>query len=306
MRKIKNNLTLKVLSCTMLLVPGTLVSCGDSEKDYDATGTFEATEVTVSAEQTGRLMTLDVTEGHELAAGQQVGVIDTVQLVLKAKQLGATHESISRQRPDTQKQIAALRQQISKAEQEVKRFEALVKDQAANRKQLEDEQSHLAVLRRQLEAQLSTLGNQESSLTSQMSATAIQREQVLDQLRKCYISAPIGGTVLEKYAEQGEYATVGKPLFKMADLTKIYLRAYVTSVQLSRVKVGQQVTVFADYGSDTKHEYKGTVTWISPRSEFTPKSILTDDERADQVYAIKILIKNDGYAKIGMYGEVKL
>ena len=282
-----------------------MAACSTDEPDYDATGTFEATEVTVSAEQTGRLMMLSVTEGDVLTAGQQIGVIDTVQLMLNARQLGATRESIARQRPETQKQIAALKQQISKEEQEVKRFEALVKDQAANRKQLEDEQNQLAVLRKQLEAQLSTLNNQESSLTSQMSATEIQREQVLDQLRKCYIAAPISGTVLEKYAEQGEYATVGKPLFKLADLEHIYLRAYVTSVQLSQVKVGQQVKVFADYGDDTKHAYEGTVTWISPRAEFTPKSILTDDERADQVYAVKILIKNDGNAKIGMYGEVK-
>ena len=282
-----------------------LTACSSDEKKYDATGTFEATEVTVSAEQTGRLMSFDVTEGQVLSLNQQVGVIDTVQLILKARQLGATRESIANQRPDTQKQIASTRQQIQKAQQEVNRFQQLVKDGAANRKQLEDAQSQLQVLQRQLEAQQSSLGNSTRSLNSQMGAADIQRQQVLDQLKKCYVYAPIEGTVLEKYAEAGEFATMGKPLFKIADIQNMYLRAYITSRQLSKVKIGQKVKVFSDYGDDTRHEYDGTITWISSRSEFTPKSILTDDERADQVYAVKILVKNDGYIKIGMYGGIK-
>ena len=158
---------------------------------------------------------------------------------------------------------------------------------------------------RQLEAQQSSLGNSTRSLNSQMGAADIQRQQVLDQLKKCYVYAPIEGTVLEKYAEAGEFATMGKPLFKIADIQNMYLRAYITSRQLSKMKIGQKVKVFSDYGDDTRHEYDGTITWISSRSEFTPKSILTDDERADQVYAVKILVKNDGYIKIGMYGGIK-
>ena len=283
-----------------------LASCGETEKEYDATGTFEATEVTVSAEQTGRLMTFDVTEGTKIEMGQQVGLIDTVQLTLKARQLGATKESIANQRPDMQKQIAATQQQIRKAEQEVQRFQQLVKEQAANRKQLEDAQNQVQVLKRQLAARQSTISTTTASLNSQMGATDIQRLQVMDQLAKCHIIAPFSGTVLEKYAEPGEFATTGRPLFKLADTEEMFLRAYITSVQLSKVKIGQQVKVFADYGDDTKHEYKGTVVWISSRAEFTPKSILTDDERADQVYAVKIRVKNDGYIKIGMYGEVKI
>ena len=235
-----------------------------------------------------------------------MGLIDTVQLALRAQQLGASRESLANQRPDTQAQIASLQQQIRKAQLEVTRFQGLVKDGAANRKQLEDAQNQLAVLRRQLTAQQSTLSNSTRSLTSQMSATAIQRNQVLDQLAKCHISSPISGTVLEKYVEPGEFVTTGKPLFKIADTQNLYLRAYITSLQLAKVKVGQTVKVFADYGAGTRHEYQGRITWISQQSEFTPKSILTDDDRADQVYAVKILIKNDGYVKIGMYGEVKL
>lgn len=283
-----------------------LAACNSNKTDYDATGTFEATEITVSAEGNGKLLNFTLNEGDTLQALRQVGLIDTVQLALRAQQLGASRESLANQRPDTQAQIASLQQQIRKAQLEVTRFQGLVKDGAANRKQLEDAQNQLAVLRRQLTAQQSTLSNSTRSLTSQMSATAIQRNQVLDQLAKCHISSPISGTVLEKYVEPGEFVTTGKPLFKIADTQNLYLRAYITSLQLAKVKVGQTVKVFADYGAGTRHEYQGRITWISQQSEFTPKSILTDDDRADQVYAVKILIKNDGYVKIGMYGEVKL
>ena len=283
-----------------------LVACSTSEKDYDASGTFEATEVVVSAEQNGRLMSFNVIEGDVIEQGAQVGVIDTVQLILQAQQLGATRESIASQRPDMNKQIAATRQQIAKAEQEVKRYTQLVNDAAANRKQLEDAQSQLVVLRKQLEAQVSTINNSTRSLDAQVSSTDITRRQVLDQLSKCYISAPITGTVLEKYTEAGEFAVVGKPLFKIADMRHVYLRAYISSRRLSEVKTGQQVRVFADYGSETKKEYKGTVTWISDQAEFTPKSILTDDERGNLAYAVKIAVVNeDGNIKLGMYGEVK-
>lgn len=283
-----------------------LASCSDKEKEYDATGTFEATEVTVSAEQNGKLLQLDVNEGDKIEYGKQVGLIDTVQLYLKARQIGATKLVYASQRPDMAKQVAATRQQLSKAREEYDRFAGLVKEGAANRKNLDDARSQVQVLERQLEAQLSSLNTSTNSLNAQMGTTDVQKLQVADQLKKCHISAPISGTVLEKYAEQGEYATAGKPLFKMADIDNMYLRAYITSAQLKNVKLGQTVKVFADYGNNEKKEYQGKVTWISSKSEFTPKTILTDDERADLVYAIKIAVKNDGYVKIGMYGEVKL
>lgn len=282
-----------------------LVSCNSGNKDFDATGTFEATEVTVSAEQNGRLLAFNLTEGMTVGALQQVGLIDTVQLALQARLLGATKESIANQRPDLTKQIAATRQQLEKAEMEQQRFENLVKNNAANQKQLDDAVNAVMVLRKQLDAQISSLNNSTQSLNSQMSATDIQRMQVLDQLQKCRITTPISGTILNKYVEAGEFATIGKPLFKMADIDNMYLRAYVTSAQLSNIKIGQSATVYADFGGDDRKEYQGTVTWISERSEFTPKTILTDDERADLVYALKVAIKNDGFVKIGMYGEVK-
>ena len=283
-----------------------LVGCGKKDKDYDATGTFEATEVTVSAEQTGKLMMFDITEGDKIEAGRQVGLIDTVQLYLKARQMGATKLVYSAQKPETQKQIAATRQQIAKARQEVNRYTQLVKEDAANRKLLDDAKSQLQVLERQLEAQTSSLNTSTRSLNAQMGTVDVEKLQIADQLQKCHILSPISGTVLDKYAEPGEFATIGKPLFKIADTDNMYLRAYITSDQLRSVKIGQQVKVFSDYGGGNRKEYRGTVTWISDKSEFTPKTILTDDERADLVYAIKIAVKNDSYIKIGMYGEVKL
>ena len=283
-----------------------LTSCSGSKNDFDATGTFEATEIIVSAEQSGRLLSFNLTEGMRLNALQQVGLIDTVQLALQARALGATKESIANQRPDLTKQIAATRQQLVKAEMEQQRFENLVKNNAANQKQLDDAVNAVSVLKRQLEAQISALNHTTQSLNSQMNATDIQRLQILDQLQKCHISAPISGTVLNKYMESGEFATIGKPLFKIADIENMYLRAYITSSQLANVKIGQDVKVFADFGGGDRKEYQGVVTWISQYSEFTPKTILTNDERADLVYAVKISVKNDGFIKIGMYGEVKI
>lgn len=291
----------------IILVPlAMMLSCGNNEKDYDATGTFEATEVTVSAEQNGSILQFNVCEGDNVSADQQVGLIDTVQLYLKARQVGATKFVYQSQKPEIQKQIAATRQQLMKARQEVSRYSALVKDGAANQKILDDAKNQMQVIERQLGAQISSLSTSTRSLDAQMGTADIQKLQVADELRKCHVLSPIAGTILEKYAEQGEFTAIGKPLFKVADTKDMYLRAYITSVQLQQVKVGQRVKVYADYGDGKRKEYHGTVSWISSKSEFTPKTILTDDERADLVYAVKIAVKNDGYIKIGMYGEVKL
>lgn len=282
-----------------------MAACGGNEKAYDATGTFEATETTVFAEQSGALLTFNVNEGDSIGQDQEVGLIDTTQTRLKIQQLGATKQVYQSQKPDMERQIAATRQQLAKARQEEQRYRELVADGAAPSKMLDDATSQVKVLQKQLDAQVSTLKTQLSTLNSQLSTADVQIEQLRDMLRKCHVIAPTKGTVLEKYVERGEFVTTGKPLFKVADTQNMYLRAYVTSAQLQTVKLGQQVKVFADYG-DQKKEYEGTVSWISSRSEFTPKTILTDDERADLVYAVKIAVRNDGYIKIGMYGEVKL
>ena len=281
-----------------------LVACGNKEKEYDATGVFEATEVTVAAEQSGSLMRFDVTEGDEMELGKEVGLIDTTQIWLKIQQARATKGVYQSQKPDMEKQIAATRQQLAKAKQDQQRYKELVADGAAPSKMLDDATSQVQVLQKQLDAQISSLSSQLSTLNSQLSTVDVQVSQLHDQLQKCHIMTPIKGTVLEKYAEKGEFMVIGKPLFKMADTENMYIRAYVTSEQLQNIKVGQKAKVYADYGNGQKKEYEGKVSWISSRSEFTPKTILTDDERADLVYALKVAIKNDGYVKIGMYGEV--
>ena len=283
-----------------------MAACGGNEKAYDATGTFEATETTVYAEQSGALLTCSVNEGDHIEAGKEVGRIDTTQTWLKIRQLDATKEVYQSQKPDMERQIAATRQQLSKAQQDEQRYRELVADGAAPSKMLDDASSQVKVLQKQLDAQISSLSTSTRSLDKQTVAANVQIEQLRDMLRKCHIVTPTKGTVLEKYVERGEFVAIGKPLFKIADTEQMFMRAYVTSAQLQNIRIGQHVKVFADYGNGQKKAYDGTVSWISSRSEFTPKTILTDDERADLVYAVKVAIKNDGYVKIGMYGEVVL
>ena len=273
-------------------------ACGNGAPKYDATGTFETTEVLVSAEASGRLLYFDIEEGMLLKAGEEIGVVDTVQLYLKKLQLEASIKSVEEQRPDILKQVAATGRERN-------RVANLLKVGAANQKQLDDAEDQLEVLRKQLVAQNSTLSNSHQSLTWQSSSVGIQVAQVEDQLKKCHITSPITGTVLAKYAEAGELTAMGTPLFKVADTEQMYLRAYITSEQLSQVKLGQKVTVFSDYGTDEHKQYPGVVTWISDTSEFTPKTILTKNERANLVYAVKIAVHNDGLLKIGMYGGVE-
>ena len=280
-------------------------ACGNGAPKYDATGTFETTEVLVSAEASGRLLYFDIEEGMLLKAGEEVGVVDTIELYLKKLQLEASLKSVEEQRPDILKQVAATKEQISAAQRERNRVANLLKVGAANQKQLDDAEDQLEVLRKQLVAQNSTLSNSHQSLTWQSSSVGIQVAQVEDQLKKCHITSPITGTVLAKYAEAGELTAMGTPLFKVADTEQMYLRAYITSEQLSQVKLGQKVTVFSDYGTDEHKQYPGVVTWISDTSEFTPKTILTKNERANLVYAVKIAVHNDGLLKIGMYGGVE-
>ena len=282
-----------------------LNACGNKEKEYDATGVFEATETVVCAEQNGSLMVFDVEEGDRLEQGREVALIDTVQLWLKMQQAEATKKVYRSQKPDMEKQLASIREQLAKACQEQQRYRELVADGAAPRKMLDDADSQVEVLQRQMEALRSSLSVSTDALDRQMEAADVQREQILDQLQKCHVRTPASGTVIEKYVERGEFVATGKPLFKMADTAHMYLRAYVTSAQLQHIRIGQKAKVYADYGEGQKREYAGTVTWISSRSEFTPKTILTDDERADLVYALKVAVKNDGYIKMGMYGEVK-
>lgn len=273
--------------------------------EQDATGTFEATEIILSSETAGKLMRFDVEEGGLLKVGVEIGCVDTIQLYLKKKQLQASFQAVLSRKPDIAKQIAATREQITTQKRELNRFETLVKNNAATQKQVDDIGSSIAVLEKQQEAQLSVLKSSDRSLSDESEAVAIQIEQLDDQLMKSHISSPIDGTVLVKYAEPNELVTMGKPLFKIADLSEMTLRAYITNAQLNQIRLGQKVKVFTDSGKDAYKENEGVIYWISSQAEFTPKTIQTKDERENLVYAIKIRVKNDGLIKIGMYGEVK-
>lgn len=286
-------------------LPLLTAACGRSG-DFDATGTFEATEVVVSAEAAGRILRFDAEEGDVLEAGRQVGAIDTVQLYLQKLQLERQRASVVSNRPDIAKQAASLREQIAKQQTERRRVENLLRDGAATTKQLDDIDAQIKVLNGQLEAQLSTLRNNAASIDENSSSINLQIARIEDQLAKCRIASPVAGTVLAKYSEAGELASVGRPLMKVADLGRIYLRAYFTSDQLAGLKLGQEVTVTADFGGDSRIDYPGRIVWIASESEFTPKTIQTRDSRANLVYAAKIAVENDGRLKIGLYGEVRL
>lgn len=281
------------------------VSCG-SKAQYDAQGTFEATEVVVSSEATGRILLFDVEEGMPVTAGTTVGTIDSLQLHLQRKQLAAQLSALVGSRPDIKAQAASLREQIAKQQTERRRVENLLKDGAATTKQLDDIDAQLKVLGGQLDALLSTLENNAVSIDENSSAIELQIAQVEDRLAKCRIASPVTGTVLAKYAEAGELASVGRPLMKVADLDRIYLRAYFTSDQLADLRLGQEVTVTADFGGERQLDYPGRIVWIASESEFTPKTVQTRNSRAGLVYAAKIAVENDGRLKIGLYGEVKL
>lgn len=293
----------KIIECLATLLM--FVSC-DSKPDYDATGIFEATTVTVASETTGKILSFAPVEGDSIIAGQPVAVIDTAMLVLQRRQLDSQQASAISSQPDVDVQAASVRAQIAHQEQECHRLQRLMADGAATQKQLDDANAHLKVLRSQLQANISTLGKNRTSLGDNARAIEYQAAQIADQLERSVVKSPVSGTLLVKYAEAGEFAVPGKPLFKIANLNDIYLRGYFTAVQLADIKLGQKVTVIADFGDDKQYEYPGTITWISEESEFTPKSIQTNDTRANLVYAVKIAVKNDGRLKLGQYGEVKL
>ena len=282
-----------------------LAACRHSE-DYDATGIFEATTVTVSAETSGKLVSFAIDEGDSLLAGQQAALVDTTLLALQRKQLHSQQLSTEKSSPDIAAQAAALRSQIAHQQNECDRIARLLADGAATQKQSDDANALLRTLHGQLEGLLSTLDKNRSSLTESASALQYQQEQIEEQIRRSCITAPITGTVLQKYAEQGEYATPGRPLFRMANLDDIHLHCYFTASQLAHLRLGQEVTVIADFGGDEQYEYPGKIIWIAQESEFTPKSIQTQDSRANLVYAVKISVKNDGRLKLGQYGEVRL
>ena len=306
---------LTITVCTTLM----LSACSDDKKSYDASGSFEAEETIISSEATGMIKELDIEDGRLLKAEQTIGYIDTIQLYLKKKQLEAQIKAIGSRLPDIaqqtnfyNQQIEANRIKLKNLERERQRYKKLVEGDAATTKQLDDLEAQITELKKQIEVIVQQKNAQESVLQTQVSGMkadplplTVQIEQINDQLEKCKIVNPINGTVITQYAKQNEMATIGKALYKVADMSTIILRAYISGNQLAQIKVNQIVKVFTDDGQGSLKETQGTIIWINDKAEFTPKTIQTKDERANMVYATKIKLVNDGSYKIGMYGEIK-
>ncbi len=282
-----------------------LASCGAKKNQFDASGTFEAVETIISAEAAGTLTAFNLEEGMHLALNQNLGYIDSTQLYLKKQMLRSQVKAILSKRPDITAQVAGLKEQLLQAEREQKRVENLFSKEAATQKQMDDAHSQSSIIKKQLTALQSTLGITSSSMNEETQPLNVQIEQLDDQLKKCRLVNPVEGTVLSKYAETFEMLSPGKPLYKIANLESLILRAYITGDQFASIKLGQKVKVFIDASAKEYKEYEGTIEWISNKAEFTPKTIQTKDERANLVYAIKVRVKNDGLLKLGMYGELK-
>lgn len=296
---------MKQLFLTSFIAVVALSACNPNKMEYDASGTFETTDILVSAEVSGKIESFTITEGDQLEKGQYIGCIDTTQLFLKKLQLEATSRSVTVRKPNVPVQVAATKDQIAKANVEKARIQRLLSDGAATQKQLDDINSQLDVLKSTLSAQLNSLATSVQGLDKESNIYQIQVEQIEDQLRRSRILSPINGTILAKYAEPGEMAQTGKALFKIADMQHLFLRAYLVSNQLAEITIGQQVTVFINGKDGVQKSYPGTIAWIADEAEFTPKTIQTKDERQNLVYAVKIAVDNkDGAIKIGMYGDV--
>lgn len=281
-----------------------MVACGN-RNTFDATGTFEAVTVTISAQSTGRIVSFNAAEGDKLNAGDAVCSIDSTALLLQRNTLLQQQKALLAGKPDQARQLAALKEQIAKQHKEISRLQALTADNAVPLKQLEDAQSNLAILQSQYDAMLSSLSKSSASIDGNVAVITTQLDQVDYNIDQCNVTTPVAGTVLAQYARTGEFVSAGKPLVKIADTDNMYMRAYVTSDQLSAITIGRKVKVWADFGADERYPYEGTVTWIASESEFTPKNIQTKNSRANLVYAVKIAVKGDDRLKIGLYGEVE-
>lgn len=308
-------------SIALMMIAGCVLitACTGKDHSFDATGTFEADEVVVSAELPGRITSLQVQEGQRLQKDSVAGWIDAENLQLQKEQVEANIEALSQKTVDVNPQIRLLQEQLAVQQSrldnllhEQTRIENLIRKDAATGKQLDDlkaqidmQQKEMLVTKQQMQVQRNNAATQNRSILSEGRPLEKRIAQLNDQLKRAAILNPVDGTVTTRFAEPGEIVTAGKPIYKIADLSVVTLRAYITGTQLSQVKLGQPVTVLTDDGAKKYREYKGTISWISDKAEFTPKTIQTREERANLVYAIKILVNNDGYLKLGMYGEVK-
>ena len=281
-----------------------LTACHRNKGNADAYGNFEATEIIVSSENNGRLLEFSVEEGKTYQAGEVVGCIDTLQLCLQLKQLESSIKAVMARRPDSKSQIQVMKKQLETLEKERARVENLVQANAATAKQLDDIIAQINITKSQMAATESTLSIESQSLSEEVEALRFQKMQLEASLATCRIKAPITGTVLKKYIEPNELAFQGKPLFKIADLTNMFIKVYVSEDMLSSLRLNQDVTINLDMQNGKEKQFKGKISWISPKAEFTPKMIQTKNERVNLVYAVKVSFTNDGSAKIGMPGDV--
>ncbi|MGN0202042.1 MAG: HlyD family secretion protein [Candidatus Cryptobacteroides sp.] len=279
------------------------VSC-KNEIEFDACGQIDAVQITVSAEAGGRILSLGIEEGDRLAGGEVIGAIDSVQTYLQVCELEERISGMNSKLIDVARQSEPNVAQLAGLRNDLARYSKLLEDNAASRKQVEDLEDKIAVLEAQIAAQKQSWERSNKSVLSEIATAGIQLEQRRDQLRRCRIVAPSNGTVLTKYAEEGESVTAGKALFKMADMDRVYVRAYFTTGQLAGLSIGDELTVIPDDGTKSPKKYTGRLTWISEQAEFTPKNIQTRDERADLVYAVKVSVPNDGSLRLGMYAYV--
>lgn len=291
---------LAILLCIGIIT----VSCKNQDIETDASGTFEAVETIISSENSGIIKRLDIEEGMTLKAGQVIGYVDSTQLSLKKKQLESQIKAVLSKNPDKRVQLAVLEEQLKQAKFELERVKNLFKGGAATQKQVDDATASVSILTSQHSALKSSLHVTSTSLNQEIIPIQVQIEQLQDQITKCRLINPVDGIVLTQYVRENEMAVTGKPLYKIADIKFLTLKAYVTGNQLPLIKAGQNIKVLTDDGKGGYKEYKGNIIWISEKAEFTPKTIQTKDERANLVYAVKIGVPNDGYLKIGMYGEV--
>jgi HlyD family secretion protein len=303
----------------LIIGPLVLLSCNSKNGKFDATGTFEADEVIVSSELSGRILSFGIEEGQSFPKGSVIGVVDAESISLQKEQVQANIQALSEKTADAAPQVKLLENQLAVQQSQLNnllhekaRVENLLRQDAATGKQLDDitaqadvARKNIAVTQQQINVQRNNIATQNRSILSEGKPLEKRIAQLNDQLKRANILNPVSGTVITKYAEAGEITATGKALYKIADLSTMTLRAYITGTQLSQVKLGQQVKVLVDDGADKYKELSGNITWISDKAEFTPKTIQTKDERANLVYAMKVKVKNDGYLKIGMYGEVK-
>jgi len=293
-----------IIFLAILIIAG-MGSCKNNKRTSDAYGVFEATEITVSSESNGKMLFFHVEEGKTYQQGEIVGCIDTLQIYLQIRQLEASIGAALARRPDLPSQVRTLYNKLETLNKEKDRIATLVAANAASSKQLDDIVAEINMTNSQIAAVVSELTIANKAIMEEVEAMRFQKMQLQNALTKSYIKAPITGTVLKKYIEPNELAFQGKPLFKIADLTNMFIRVYITEDMLSTIRLGQAVEIHLDMPDNQEKVIEGTVSWISSKAEFTPKMIQTKNERVNLVYAVKVAFKNDGSAKIGMPGDVK-